>query len=206
VVKAIIFDFDMTLLDTSGAGDYSREMITREKDVDFSVVPQKAAYGMTFDEVCEKIADLNPGKVTALELKYLDRKYFVEYLNDKKVGHVEFLNGLREKGIRLGIVSNNILDVIEPVLENSDVPFDFVYCSENHGAGKTELIVRGIEALGLSADDCFYVGDHYMDIGHANDAGVRCIAITTGFFSAEELINYKPYGIISKIEDLERFI
>ena len=84
------------------------------------------------------------------------------------------LAALREKGLKLGIVSNNAASVRQTLddLELSSC-FDCIVISEEVGLQKPDpaIIRLACERCGLKPRDALYVGDHPFDITCAHDAG-----------------------------------
>ncbi len=94
----------------------------------------------------------------------------------------ETLASLRERGVRLGVVSNWDYRLSHALEAVGLLPFfDFVLSSAQAKAEKPapEIFQRGLEmarrfAPNLRARDCFYVGDHYeKDVLGARAAGLK---------------------------------
>jgi phosphoglycolate phosphatase-like HAD superfamily hydrolase len=63
-----------------------------------------------------------------------------------------------------------------------------------------------IKKLKLKKSQVIYVGDHIHDILEANKAKVRIVSVTTGVYSKQDLAKYKPYKIISNLNELMEII
>jgi len=97
-------------------------------------------------------------------------------------GARETLAALKERGVRLGVVSNWDYRLAQALEETKLLPFfDFVLSSAQARSEKPgrEIFERGVEMArrfvpNLKARDCFYVGDHYeKDVLGARSAGLR---------------------------------
>ena len=63
-------------------------------------------------------------------------------------------------------------------------------------------IIKCIQELGLSAQECVYVGDSRVDIIAAKKAGVRTIVIPTGVADRRSLAREKPDYILGDLTSL----
>ena len=97
-------------------------------------------------------------------------------------GACETLAALKERGVRLGVVSNWDYRLAHALEEVKLLPFfDFVLSSAQAKSEKParEIFERGLEMArrfvpNLKARDCFYVGDHYEKDGlGARSAGLK---------------------------------
>jgi len=97
-------------------------------------------------------------------------------------GTSETLEALKQRGVRLGVVSNWDYRLSHALEETGLLHFfDFVLSSAQAKAEKPapEIFRRGLEMARrfvpeLKARDCFYVGDHYeKDVLGARGAGMR---------------------------------
>ncbi len=97
-------------------------------------------------------------------------------------GACETLAALKERGVRLGVVSNWDYRLAHALEEVKLLPFfDFVLSSAQARSEKParEIFEKGLEMArrfvpNLRARDCFYVGDHYeKDVLGARRAGMK---------------------------------
>lgn len=63
-------------------------------------------------------------------------------------------------------------------------------------------IVEGLRQLGLSPQDCFYVGDSPFDIQAGNAAGCPTVAVLWGMFSEADLRAEHPTHVVASFNDL----
>lgn len=94
----------------------------------------------------------------------------------------EVLKKLKEKGIKLALVTNSPEQSIEPVLEKFDLAkyFDVILLSFEEGLLKMdkELYEKAVKELGLEKEDVVVVGDSVQsDIKGAQNAGLRGVLI-----------------------------
>jgi phosphoglycolate phosphatase len=65
-----------------------------------------------------------------------------------------------------------------------------------------DVILRGIEALGVDTKDCLMVGDSPSDIAAGKRAGVKTCAVRYGYGKPEELAQIEPDYWISDLREL----
>ena len=103
----------------------------------------------------------------------------------------ELLSRLREKGVLLAVCSNKPHENAVPVVETIFGPGVFAAIQ-----GQTERVpmkpdptgvLRILEALGVSRDECLYVGDTNTDMQTGKNAGVFTVGVTWGFRDRQEL-------------------
>jgi HAD superfamily hydrolase (TIGR01549 family) len=117
----------------------------------------------------------------------LSKEAFLQVLSDSVVylphgGVKEVLASLKEKGIRLAVLSNWDFRLPQALEEAGLLSFfDFVLPSAQVGLEKParEFFEKGVESArqfvrNLSPSECFYIGDHYeKDVVGARNAGLR---------------------------------
>ncbi len=120
----------------------------------------------------------------------------------------EELQRLREEGYRLGVISNWDRTAL-PILNQYELTplFDNIIISSQVGVEKPEagIFKIALDAAGVSADDCLYVGDNYYDDGvGSKKAGMDFVIVNSfGTLGVEEL---RDCPIIPDITCLEEYI
>lgn len=90
-------------------------------------------------------------------------------------GVFPMLDALKERGYRLAIVSNHRAELMDFLREQGLAAyFDPIIISDLVGVEKPNVRIMelALEALGLPAAQCLYVGDHPLDVLCAKDAGM----------------------------------
>lgn len=125
-------------------------------------------------------------------------------------GVEEMLRGLKEKGIRLGVLSNKphrqTVKVVREIF-GEDV-FDFAQGQQEQVPRKPDPagVLRLLEEMLVTRDECLYVGDSEVDIQTGRNAGVRTISVTWGFRTREVLVAAGAGTIIDRPEELLRLV
>ena len=185
--KAVFFDLDGTLMDTSegvfGGGRYAMETVGVEIRPDakwniFIGPPLGDCFRLTFgvrdDETVEKLCE-------AYHEYYMREGRF---LANFYPGILDVLKTLKERGYLLGIASMKNEDLVQAMCRHFGVDG---YFTEQLGIDlmgtmtKGDLLKEGFRRHGLEAKDCVLVGDTNMDVKGARDAGCDCIKVNWGF-------------------------
>jgi phosphonatase-like hydrolase len=127
--------------------------------------------------------------------------------------HVEeTFAALRSEGIKIALntgFSRNIADVIIDRLGWND-KIDNIVASDEVPSGRPypDMIRKIMAELGVgSAENVVKVGDTEVDINEGLNAGCKyVIGITTGAFTRDELLPYKPTHIIDDIAEVVHII
>ena len=198
VMKGCIFDLDGTLTDTLESLTYSVNLTLQEMGL-----PRISR------DQCRRFVGDGARKLLERTLKacgdaHLSRlgeavQVYGRIFHDNCTYHVtpydgipEMLRELKEKGIRLAVLSNKphaqAVDVVREIF--GDGVFDLVQ-------GQTEKLPRKpdpagvlylLDKMGIRKEDCLYVGDSEVDVATARAAGVEEAAVTWGFRSRETLL------------------
>lgn len=215
-MKACIFDLDGTLTDTLESLVYSvqatlKEMgmpqITREQCRTF--VGNGAKRLMEKSLVAagdEKLSRLDEGMQVYGRIFDANCTYHVTPYN----GITEMLQTLKQKGIRLAVLSNKphaqTVKVVKEIF--GDGIFDYV--SGQQEGMKRKPAPDGVwhimEVLETEASQCLYVGDSEVDIETGKNAGLKTISVTWGFRSEEELKEAKAEIMIDSPAELFTYV
>ncbi len=109
---------------------------------------------------------------------------------------------LREKGLKIGIVTTKDKVSAEETIRNFHFPCDVLLTFEDTERTRPdpEPLLKAIKLLNSTPAQTFYCGDTPPDIIQGRRAGVKTIGLTTGLYSKEELGTENPDFIFDKIE------
>lgn len=207
-----IFDFDGTLMDTSGV-----ILSTIKATIKDMVLPDKT------DEECRAIIGIRTDEAGRYLYPDLDisNKEFAKVFraNYDRLqkdayetafpGVIETLAKLRNKGNRLAIASSRRLVSLTDYLYKLGIKdwFDTVVGADSVTKGKPdpEPVFTVLKALGWNADDTLVVGDADVDIMMGNAAGCKTCAVTYGNGSIASLEAALPDYMIDDFRDLPEF-
>ena len=207
--KAILFDFDFTLGDSSkGIIKSANHAITKmgfpPKD-DESI---RKTIGHTMRDSFRMLTgDPDPEKGSVYQ------KYFLEMADQVMTASTELYPGVldsikafREAGYKLGIVTTKMSFRINDILKKFSAQelVDVVIGADNVKTEKPdpEGVLIAAKTLGLELSRILYVGDSLVDAKTAANAGVDLAAVLTGTTTREDFAPYAPKFICENIPEL----
>lgn len=185
--RAVIFDFDGTLVDSMEAfADIAAEAMSRHLKIDAATGRRRylETSGIPFFQQLELIAPGNPNNATASE-EFERRK--IENYFDEPLYHdtAKTLRHLRAQGIKVVVSSNNFQHLVDQFVERKGIAFDLVLGFQE-GFDKGEAHFRQVErTLGIPREQMTFVGDSLKDGERARASGVPFIG-KEGTFSRQE--------------------
>ena len=215
-MKACIFDLDGTLTDTLESLAFSVKETLKEMglpqittDECRSFVGNGARYLM--ERSLEAAGDRELSRIE--EGMEVYGRIFDEnctYLVTPYEGITETLKQMKDKGIKLAVLSNKPHQQTKKVVERifgEDV-FDCVQGQKEGIARKPDPdgIYRLLEEMQAGREECLYVGDSEVDVETGRNAGVRMVGVSWGFRSREVLRAAGAGTIIDSPEELMQFV
>ncbi len=207
--KYFIFDFDLTLADSSEA----ILMCFKHTLEQFGYPPKDDrtifnTIGLTLVDGFDILTD-TPNNPQREEM----RKCYVKKADEVMVKHTYFyddaiavLQVLKHADRKVGIVSTKFRYRIEQTFEAKagSMPVDIIVGGEDVTEAKPDpqgldLI---IEKFGADKADVLYIGDSYIDAETAKRAGVDFVGVTTGSTTKEEFEKYPHIYIGESLVDI----
>ena len=206
--SALLFDLDGTVADTD-------QMIVETMNILYDLyrggkrTPVEEIYYFSgppiYDTLQKEFPDMD------MEFMHEEFKRVSIGLYPKTVktypGCKEALLSLKEKGFKLGVVTNKIHSSTLVCLKliGLEGVFDSLVCFDDVSSPKPdkEPILKAMEELGVSdLQKVLYIGDNKLDLLTANSARVDCALVNWGPRVLDKSL--KPKMIISSYEELER--
>ena len=103
-------------------------------------------------------------------------------------GAERMLRTLRERGMKVGIVTRNCEDAVRKVFPDIDGYCD-VFISRNSTKKvkpHPDHLTSAMKALRVSGEEAVMVGDHILDIQAGKAVGMKTIGVLTGRITREE--------------------
>ncbi len=185
--KAVFFDFDGTLMDTSegifAGGVYAMEKVGLPP---VPIIDRRRFIGPPLHD-CFRILYGVEDKQT---LDALVREYRVYYHKEGRFlasfypGIVEVLKALKEKGYLLAVATMKNEDLATEMCDHFGILKYFNHILGLNLAGtnsKADVLRLGFELMNLRPEDCVLVGDTEIDAKGAAEAGCDCIRASWGF-------------------------
>ena len=201
--SCVIFDFDMTLVDSSYAirdtmnmvaGREGLPKVTREDVLSVIGLPIRDSWLKVWGRFDERwLADF--------------REMFVQqefagifpFSGTKQV-----LETLAARGVSLGIASNRQRPGGPLKAVGLESYFSSVVGMDDVEKGKPapDMLLKGMADLGGTPATTLYVGDTADDMTAAKDAGIRSVGLTTGNFTPEVLHAAGAWKVFDAVEEI----
>ena len=125
-------------------------------------------------------------------------------------GGAELLQGLRQAGVKVAIVSTKRGDTIEIILERLGLAdtVELVIGSADVKRHKPdpEGLLAAMERLGVKGPDTLFCGDTVLDAGAARNAGTHFAAVLNGTTGAEAFDDFPLDHISPDLWDLAKWL
>jgi len=205
MIKAIIFDFDGTLMHTCGLGHKILKRILKKKNIQFNKSEWEK---LPYLNMREQLKIVFPLSAESLFIEW-DKEYTLEF--PKKVipykGVLEILSLLNNKKIKLFIFSTKYSKHINKALSKFSVTSYFSEIIGKDYSGPAKPNPYAIQMLKkkyfLKNKEILLVGDSKLDLESANKAKVKFIQIIHNK-NKEKIINKNQ--IIYYMKDLVKFL
>lgn len=212
-LQSVIFDFDYTLADSSPGVFECINFALREMGLDH--VSQDAAcrtIGLSLNETF-----LTLGKHHEAHRCDEFHQLFVQRADQVMVDRTALyetvpamVEALRERGLRLGIVSTKYRSRINGVLKREGLldQFGVVIGGDDveHYKPHPQGLFEAMKRLECSPESVVYVGDSQVDAELAKRAGVPLVVVLSGVTPKEHFDNYTPVGVLENISHLPQFL
>lgn len=225
MIRAAIFDKDGTLFDFAAtwggwtariidhlvARGGDRDLLADRLGYDLQTGhfhPQSPVITWTVAELTDLMLGLVPG---------LDRATLTNTLNDLSANAPqvqvaplrEVFQGLRDRGLKLGLATNDAEAPARAHLAGAGVLdlFDFVAGSDSGHGGKPApgQLLAFVDQVGVDPAQTVMVGDSLHDLHAGAAAGMRRVAVLTGIAKAPELAPHAD-AVLADIGHLGRWI
>ena len=206
MLKAALFDFDGTLVDTT-------EMI-------YQGMRHAASTILGRDDIPRETLLANVGQPLPRQMELIDAEKAELLLEAYRHHHEEnhdaliqefphvarALSRLRSAGIKVAVVTSKRRTSVEMALNNfpdlRNVVDRFVTMEDtNEHKPHPEPLWRGLELLGdVPKEEAAYVGDSPFDVEAAKAADLTSVAVSWGAFSEDRLREAEPDHLVPDIE------
>ena len=205
MIKAVIFDFDGTLAPLSLNFDHMRVEIEAiagryvspgeieqlrhlyTLELIYNIEARLGERGVRFrSEAFERLC--------ALEVQALHGNRLYSYTGD-------VLAALREKAVRLGVITRNCLKAVKTVFPDIESYVDTIVTRDDTDLVKpnpahVEIV---LSRLGVQPEEAILVGDHPTDIIAGGGAGVRTVGVLAGRTQKEKFAEVGADYVVADI-------
>lgn len=207
-IHTILFDLDGTLIDTNQLIFVSFKHTLEQYDLQFTDEEIMEFNGPPLVDTFKKIDPERTEEMVATYRKY-NYKVHDEYVKAfPKV--VETLEALKDRNIKLGVVTTKMKPGVEMGLEKTGISkfFDTVITLDDvvHPKPHPEPVLKAMMELDAEAPSTIMVGDNFHDIEAGKNAGVKTAAVSWSQKGRERLLSYEPTYMLESMTDLLRIV
>ena len=209
MIKAIIFDLDGTLLNTL-------------EDLFLAVKHALKTFNLPL-RTKEEVRNFIGNGVKNLMMRAAEENFSQELLdeflsfysfhkNDNTCIYPqinELLSALKNKNIRLAIVSNKTDGAIKELTEKFFAGKFVCAVGERDGIARKPApdgVLEVMQLLDVSADETIYVGDSEVDILTAKNACIKCVSVLWGFKDKDFLLKNGATDVVSSPMEILNFL
>ncbi|MEV5029120.1 HAD family hydrolase [Paenibacillus sp. LPE1-1-1.1] len=185
MIKAIIFDFDGTIIDTETAWYHAFRDAYLEHGVELTLEQYSGCIGTS-------LHTFNPYEYLMTDLKLpIDKDAFRESVHlqhtslmqseQVRSGILDYLNDAQDSGMRIGLASSSPRAWIDKYLEQLEIAhyFETIRTADDVAKVKPdpELYMQSLAALGVEASEAVAIEDSPNGARAALAAGMSCIIV-----------------------------
>ena len=211
--KAVLFDMDGTVLDTLGDLAAAVNHTLREFSMpERSIAEVAAALGNGAAYlIAHTVPDGTPkeltDKVLAAYAPYYDAH--CDILTAPYDGIVPLMQKLRERGVKLAVISNKQDTAVKPLAEKYFPGLLEIAVGESAEVRRKpnpDAVLAALRHIGVEREDAIYVGDTEVDLQTARNAGMECASVDWGFRTREQLVEIGAEHIFDTVQELEEYL
>lgn len=211
--KAVLFDMDGTVLDTLGdlaaaVNHTLREFSMPERSIAevAAALSNGAAYLIAHTVPAGTPKELTD-KVLAAYAPYYDAH--CDILTGPYDGIVPLMQKLRDKGVKLAVISNKQDTAVKPLAEKYFPGLLEIAVGESAEVRRKpnpDAVLAALRHIGVEREDAIYVGDTEVDLQTARNAGMECASVDWGFRTREQLVEIGAEHIFDTVQELEEYL
>lgn len=211
--KAVLFDMDGTVLDTLGdlaaaVNHTLREFSMPERSIAevAAALSNGAAYLIAHTVPAGTPKELTD-KVLAAYAPYYDAH--CDILTAPYDGIVPLMQKLRERGVKLAVISNKQDTAVKPLAEKYFPGLLEIAVGESAEVRRKpnpDAVLAALRHIGVEREDAIYVGDTEVDLQTARNAGMECASVDWGFRTREQLVEIGAEHIFDTVQELEEYL
>ncbi len=213
-LKAIVFDFDGTLAVLNIDFSAMRERIfdlMKHYGINEEAIKEKYLLE-SIDEGYQIIWKKNPAGAETFYRESHDILHEVEMESAEKgrliPGAEGTLKGLREKGIKVGIITRNCEEAVRKVFPAIN-DFCDVFVSRNSVKKvkpHPDHLTHVMKSLKISGEEVVMVGDHMIDVQAGRRVGMKTIGVLTGRTKKEEFEKAGADYVLTSVSEIHRIV
>jgi len=211
-VKAVLFDLDGTLVDSSEAIIKAVEKVLESRGLTCNRDKVARMIWLPLENIFGVIAP-NLSEQEIWQLVYEYRKYYMAHHLENTIIHPSaqmVLGRLKAKGFKLGIITTKYREPVMDVLSHFGIAelFDTVVTGYEVMRHKPapDIVLEAAKRLRVDPKQCVVVGDSPLDVQAGKQAGSFTIGVASKTYVKKQLKSTKPTAIIKKLEAIQEIL
>ena len=186
MIKAVITDFDGTLVDTFLANCSAYAQAFGECGLHLNIDTYKKCFGLRFDEFMNAVGITDDE--TKKKIKKLKKAAYPNYFHMLKLNNVlhNTLKCMKKSGTKIAIASTATRENLINALNHFGIAdtFDLIFTGESVKNGKPdpEIYILTMEQLGVTPEETLIFEDSEVGLKAAKDSGTKYIKVTKNWF------------------------
>ena len=186
MVKAIITDFDGTLVDTFEANLRAYQKAFQEVGLNLTAERYRECFGYRYDRFMQEMGVTD--KTIADSIKELKKQYYPEYFDCLKPNTtlINLIAGIKVMGGKTAIASTARKENLMNVITYLGIAhhFDLIFAGVDVKKGKPdpEIYLKSMAALGVTPDETFIFEDSQVGIDAAKASGASYMIVSPNQF------------------------
>jgi phosphoglycolate phosphatase len=202
----LLFDFDGTIADSMHLGQKIANLIAPEfGHIAFSEEDFKRFRSLPMHKVIKELRIPFYKIPRVISRALIEYRHFLPELEPCE-GIVGMLKTLFDMRIPVALLSSNTGENVQMFLSRHKID-NFMWVEGTSGIlKKANRIKLQLKKHQLDAKNVIYIGDETRDIDAAHKCGLKVIAVTWGFHTADLLCSHNPDYLVEKPEEIVQIV
>lgn len=186
MIKAVITDFDGTLVDTFKANLYAYQEAFDKVGLRLTEYKYRECFGFRFEKFMQAVGVTDPN--IAQQIKEEKLKAYPKYFDHLRpnTALIQLIQSLHSKGCKTAIASTARKENLMNVINHLDLNgiFDVIYSGKDVKQGKPspEIYIKAIEVLGVTPYETLIFEDSEVGVEAAKASGAHYMVVSSKQF------------------------